>query len=317
VPAVVVAALVAASCNDCAFGVARETRLTLAAGPPETAAACVARAFTSRLNTEHPEQHTAVLRTNGAIESLMALRDQRADLAIAEADTLAQAVNGEGPFEGRTVSARTIAAIYTSRLYLIVPEQSEINGFSRLRDRTVGTGPEGSGMSLTLGRALDAALLGGRVRVEPHPWPELKQALADGRLNALAWLDGLPSPAVSALVAEHGPVRILSTASAVPILERKFGDSLYRASDIPAGTYGSSDPADGVGVSAVLVARHDLNERTGFTITSALFRLAAVVTAACPAIAGLAPSAAARAQPAALHAGAALFYREAADDFRR
>ncbi|MGE5813008.1 MAG: TAXI family TRAP transporter solute-binding subunit [Acidobacteriota bacterium] len=314
----VAASLVAASCNDCAFGVARDTRLTLAAGPPETAAACVARAFTSRLNEEHPDQHAGVLRTNGAVDSLIALRDGRADLAVAEADTLAQAVNGEGPFEGRTASARTIATLYTSRLYLIVPEQSEINGFSQLRGQKLGTGPDGSGMTLTLDRALDAGLLRGWVSVESHSWPDLMQAFADGRVGAVAWLDGLSSPALAGVAAgTHPGFRILGSGSVVPLLERKYGQSLYQQSEIPGGAYGTGEPVESVGVSAVLVARHDLDERTAFAVANALFRMSSALASACPAISGLTPSAAARSQPAALHAGAALFYRETNDEFRR
>jgi TRAP transporter TAXI family solute receptor len=313
----VAASLLAVSCNYCAFGIGRETRLTLAAGPPETVAACVARAFTSRLNTEHPEQHATVLRTNGAIESLLALREGRADLAIAEADTLAQAVNAEGPFEGRTVPARTLATLYSSRVYLMVREGTEINGFSQLRGHTVGTGPDGSGMRLTLERALDAARLGEKISITPHSWRDLQRGLSDGQIAAIAWSDGLPSPAiVQATEREPGRFRFLSSGSAVPLLERRYGASLYERAETPKGTYGADVPTDSVAVSSVLVARHDLEEPIAFQVTSALFRLSPAVRSVCPAIGRLTPSTAARSQPAALHGGAALFYREAGDSDR-
>lgn len=251
------------------------------------------------------------------MDSLLALGDGRAQLAIASADLLAQAVNGEGPFEGRTVSARTMATLYTNRLHLLVPGKSAISGLSELRGQTIGTGPEGSGMRLTLDRALEVALLKDRVTTESRSWPELKTSLDEGRLGAIAWLDGVPSPAITRAERPPGQLRVLNSASAVPLLERRYGRSLYQQAEIPAAAYGLDGPADSVGVSAVLVARHDLGDTAGFTVTSALFRLSRALAEACPAIAGLEPSSAARSQPAALHAGAALFYRQSADDSGR
>jgi hypothetical protein len=52
-------------------------------------------------------------------------------------------------------------------------------------------------------------------------------------------------------------------------------------------------------------------------VTSALVRLSADLARACPAAGEFNTRSAAAPQPAALHAGAALFYREAAGDIRR
>jgi uncharacterized protein len=297
-----------ASCG----GTSDQRRIALAAGPPETAAGCLARSFTAHFNEQASEYRASVLRTDGAIDSLVALRDGRADLAVASADTLAQAVNGEGPFESQTVSARAIATLYTDRLYLMVPDASAIGGFSDLRDRTVGVGPPGSGMEVTFARALEAARLQDRVTAQPHQWSELRAALDDGRVSAVAWLDGLPSPAIAGAVRRPGrKLRFLNSASVVPLLQHQYGELLYQIAEVPAAAYGTSGSTAVVGVSAVLVARHDVDEPTAFAITSALFRLSSAVATDCPALSALTPKSGARPQPAALHGGAALFYRQA------
>jgi TRAP-type uncharacterized transport system substrate-binding protein len=229
--------------------------LVLAAGPQESAQACVARSFTTSLNQEASEVRVTVLATNGAVDSLVAPREGRAELAIATADVLAQAVNGEGPFARETVSARVVSTLYTSGLHLVVLGSSQLIGLSQLRDRMVGLGPQGSGMDLTVERALGAALLDRRVTRRAQPWPGLLSSLDRGTLAGFFWLDAVPSPA---------------------LLEA------------------------------------DMASETVFAVTSALFRLAPALGRACPAIAGLTTATGARPQPAALHPGAALFYRQMA-----
>lgn len=282
--------------------------LAIAVGPPGSANEACGRAIAGLLSDIGRGSVTV---TGGSVESLEALRGGRADLALATADTLARAVNGEDPFAGRTVSARTVATLYDNSLHLIVLDDSPLHGFSQLRNHTVGIGEAASGMDLTARRALGAALVEDRVVTYPAGFSEGISSLAARRLDALFWVDAVPSAALERAVRERGiRVRLLNTASVVPLIQRRYGASLYEASEIPAGTYGTVDRTDAVAVPVVLVSRHDLAEGTGYAIARTLFdRLAGLVTG-CPAARGLASGIAARSEPAALHAGAARFYRE-------
>jgi TRAP transporter TAXI family solute receptor len=310
---------VTAACQDISCGIGLERhRLTLAAGPAESAAGCLARAFTTQLNQEHPDVASRVLRTDGALDSLLALQDGRADLAIATADMLALAVNREGPFEGHTVSARTLATLYAADVYLVAPADSALNGLSQLRDSTVGVGPPGSGMTLTVSRLLAAARLESRVRTESLPWDELLARFRDRRLPAFFWVDGAPSPALERLTSSGAHLRVLNTASVVPLLQQRYGEILYTAVDRELEAAGfDADRAGLAAVWMVLVSRHDLADRTAYMVTSALFRLTRALTRACAAASGLNAKTGARPQPAALHPGAALFYRQEGTDRAR
>lgn len=287
-------------------------RLTLAAGPPESAAACVARAYTSSLNEEASEYRAGVLLTNGAVESLVAVRDGAAELAIATADSLAQAVNGEGPFIGQTVPARTIAALYSTPVYLLAPARSSLNGLSQIRGSRAGVGPPGSGMDLTVRRVLGAAHLESRVSLEAMPWRQLLEQLEAGTLQAVFWVDGTPAPAIQEAnrARPRGTrFRALNTASVVPLLQQRYGETLYSSLDVSMGPVFDAPQAGLASVETVLISRQDLPEQVAFAATSALLRLAPTLARDCEALAGLTAKTATRRQPAALHPGAALFYR--------
>lgn len=286
-------------------------QLTLAAGPPESTAACVARAFASVFDEANPDYRTSVLGTNGAVDSLEAVREGRADLAITTADTLGQAVNGEGAFQDRTVPARTLATLYTSPVYLIAAADSTLTGLSRLRDITVGVGPPGSGMELTAGRVLSAARLERHVTMAALAWDELLERFRRGGLPAFFWVDGSPSPAIAqAAGAREKGLRLLNTASVVPLLQQRYGHTLYTSSGQILGPAFDSNRAVVVAVSTILVSRQDLSRGAAFSVTSELFRLSESVVRTCPAAAGLSSRTGAQPQPAALHPGAALFFRQ-------
>ena len=289
----------------------RETpaQLTLAVGPSSSMFEQCGRALAEILNSSRASVST----TTGPVESLQALGRGRAQLAVVPADTLAQAVNGEGPFEASTVSARTMATIYASRLHLVVLEGSSIRGFSQLRNHTVGVGLPATGVDLTPVRALNAALLEDRTVERPVATAEGLDLLAAGRLDALFALDGVPSPAVERLVRQRGTrLRLLNNASVVTLLQRRYGANLYETAQIAPGTYGTAERTDAVGVPTVLVALQDLPEPVAYMVVATLFDRLSRFVAGCPAASGLDVGLASRSTPAALHAGAARFYRRAA-----
>jgi TRAP transporter TAXI family solute receptor len=282
-------------------------QLTLASGPAGSAHEACGRAIADLLR----DRAATVMVTAGSVESLQALGSGRAELALTTVDTLARAVNGERPFAGNTVSARTLATIYTSRLHLVVPASSGIHGFSQVRNHGVGLGTPESGTDLTAMRALSVALLDTRVSARPVTFLEGLAEISDGRLGAFFWLDGVPSPALERAVVDRGArLRLLNNASVVTLLQRRYGTTLYEPAEIPAGVYGMAERTDAVGVPTVLVSRHDLPEGVGYSITRTLFDRISQLVAACPAARGLNASFAAGSSPAALESGAARFYRE-------
>ena len=268
----------------------------------------------AKIISEHVPGVQATAEASAAsIDNLKLLRDGRADLAFTLADTLAEAVNGQGPFAGAAVPARTIAVLYTNYTHVVALEGSRITSLSDLRGRTVSTGAPGSGTELTALRILrearidpDAALTRQALGVS-----ESAGALKDGKIDAFFWSGGIPTAAIQDLAHTPGvQIRLIPAATVLSMLQNRYGPTLYFAAEIPAGVYGIADPAPTVGVANVLVAHHDMPEDLAYSITRAMFEHLDELVAVHPEARKLSLKTAAQPAPAAFHPGAARFYRE-------
>jgi TRAP transporter TAXI family solute receptor len=126
------------------------------------------------------------------------------------------------------------------------------------------------------------------------------------------WAGGLPTPAVMDL--SHTPgvtLRLFATADVLPRLQREYGDSLYRAAEIPAGAYPGVDRAvPVVAVRNLLVARADLPVDLVYDITRLMFERHAELVAVHPEARNLTLPSAVRFSPAEFHPGAIRYYTE-------
>lgn len=297
-----------AVCAACSCGGGRD-RLTIASGEAGSGEAALGRAI-ARIISDRARMQAAADPTGGPVDNLRRMREGRADFALATADVLADAVNGQGTFRGATVPARTVANLADSYAHLVVLDGSSINGLSGLRGRTVSTGAAGSATEFTALRVLREALLDPErdVKRQALGLSESTAALRERRIDAFFWMGGIPTPAIDALSRDaRVKVRLVSTASVVMLLQRRFGESLYTVLEFPDGLYGSPEKAAGLGVATILVARGDTPDATVFAVARALLAGPEGLRAVLP---ETTLERAKRPAPAALHAGAARYYQE-------
>ena len=268
----------------------------------------------AKIISEHVPGVQATAEASAAsIDNLKLLRDGRADLAFTLADTLADAVNGQGAFAGATVPARSIAMLYTNYTHVIALDGAGISSLSDLRGRRVSTGAPGSGTELTALRILREA------RIDPDRAltrqalgvSESAGALKDGKIDAFFWSGGIPTAAVQDLAHTPGvKIRLVPTSTVLSMLQNRYGPALYFAVEIPTGAYGNLEPAATIGVANVLVAHRDMPEDLAYAITRAMFEHREELAAVHPEARKLSLKTAAQPAPAAFHPGAARFYRE-------
>lgn len=302
------AAALAAAAMLVACSMAERPMVVAAGEGSESAARAVAAALRDRTRLE-AAPHAA----GTAVEALSRLRDGRADLAFTTTDLLADAVNGQGTFRGATVPARAIAMLSDSVLHLVVLQDSAVNGLSSLRGRKVGTGPAGSATELTALRVLREALLDPArdVSRESLTLPESIAALRERRIDAFFVNGTVPVAALDAAVRDGAVrLRLVSTSSVVSLLQKRFGEALYSAVEIPKGVYGTPEPSASVATGQVLVTRPELPDADAFTIARALISSADALARAHPALEDLLARQGGRPSPAALHPGAARFFKE-------
>jgi uncharacterized protein len=253
--------------------------------------------------------------TGASVDNLKLIQVGKVDLAFTLADTLAEAVQGTGPFKatGAVGSVRTLAVLYTNYTHIVVRQGSGILRLADLKGRTVSVGAPGSGTELLADRVLTAAGLDPRKDIARYALSvsESAGALKDGKLDALFWSGGVPTPAIQDLAATPGlSLSLLASADLLPFLRRDFGPELYSLAVIPGGTYrGVTEDLGSVGVKNLLVASSQLDADLAAEILKVIFENKDALVAAHPEARHLERPSSLEGTPAPYHAGAVRYYQ--------
>jgi uncharacterized protein len=265
------------------------------------------------LNENLPGIRTTAEVTSASVDNLKLIRDGKADLAFALADTVADAVNGRGAFAGSPAPAMSIAVLYSNYTHLVTLATSGITSVADLRGKTVSTGSPGSGTEVIAFRILRATGLDPDVDVTRQGLgaSESAGALKDGKIAAFFWSGGLPTAAVQDLSHSQGiTVRLVPTGDLVPALQREHGP-LYFPLEVPANAYpGVTAPVSVVGVANLLVVNRSMPEQLAYDITRLLFEKQSELAAIHPEARKLSLQSAVKGSPADFHPGAVRYYRE-------
>jgi uncharacterized protein len=254
--------------------------------------------------------------TGGAVDNLKLLHLGKVDLAFTLADTLAEAVSGRGPFQdsGAIGSIRAVAVLYTNYTHVVVRQGSGIKRLADLKGRVVSTGSPGSGTEVIADRMLGEAGVDPRRGITRHSLgaAESAGAIKDGKLDAFFWSGGVPTPAVQELAATPGmSIALVPQDDVLPLLQRDFGNRLYRLASIPAATYrGLDGDVPVIGVTNLLVASSALDEALIYDIVRLLFAEKNALVAAHPEARHLAMPQGEDVSAAPFHAGALRYYQE-------
>jgi len=251
--------------------------------------------------------------TGASVDNLKLLQQGRVDMAFTLADTLAEAVAGTGAFaEHGPVDVRAMAVLYTNVTHLVVRDGRGIASVADLRGKVVATGAPGSGTELIADRLLRAAGLDPRADITRHALgaSEGAGALKDGKVDALFWSGGLPTPAIQDLVATPGlPLRFVPHADLLTALQQAHGAGLYREVLLPAGSYrGLDQDVPVIGVANVLVVSGRLDADLVETLTRTMFEAGARLEAAHPEARHLAVPTGPDVAPAPFHEGALRYF---------
>lgn len=205
--------------------------------------------------------------TAGSVENLELLRDDVVDLALVLADLAV---------ESRT-ELHALGRMYLSYVQLAVPMDSEVRTMSDLRGRTIMLGRAGSGTAHVGRRVLLASGVGlDEVDLADVPLTRLRQALAEGSVDAALFAGGVPNPQMEA---DPGPdaegrIRLLDLSRELEVLQERHGQ-VYQAATVPRGIYGAPREVPSIGVATLLVARAGLPDKVVQDITEVLVRRSA------------------------------------------
>jgi uncharacterized protein len=244
--------------SGCADGSGRVRRLRCATGPRGGPYNAFGKSLAGVVAASGHRLETVAVSTAASVDNLRMLDDGSAELGLAMADACEDAVLGRAPFS-RPTGVTALARVYVNYTHLFVPADGPVRTVRDLAGRRVATGSAGSGGNVLAGRLLRAAgLTGGRspARQRRLGLADSVDALHEGRVDALMWSGGVPTPAMSALAREL-PLRFVPLDGFVNALRGRYGP-VYTAVTLPPGAYGLREPVATVGVGNYLVARADV-----------------------------------------------------------
>ena len=213
--------------------------------------------------------------TGGSVDNIKLVAAGDADIGLSTIDSAVDGVKGAGAYKDTgPQDVQAIAVLYDSFVHIVARADSKIAKVADMKGKRVSVGSAGSSTEAIADRLLEAGGLKPMkdVKRENLSVAESVGALKDGKIDALFWIGGLPTSAITDLVTT-GNVKIVfvPAADVMTKLNVKY-PNLYRAFTLPKSVY-AGVPADvpGVGVANILFVSATMKAETVEKILKGVF----------------------------------------------
>jgi uncharacterized protein len=209
--------------------------------------------------------------TGASVDNLKFIRSGKMDVGFTMADAAWDAYQGADKFKDGKVNARTLMTLYANDMQVVTIEGTGIAKLADLKGKRLSTGSPGSGTEVMALRLLEAIGLDKDIKRERLSVAESVNALKDRKIDALIWVGGVPTAALTDLAATPGvKIKLIDHSDAVDAMNKKYGP-LYTKGLIPAKSYsGQEHPSGNIQVWNLLVADAKMSEERAYKITKTL-----------------------------------------------
>jgi len=237
----------------------------------------------------------------------------KSDLALVLGDTLAYAYKGDelGGFKEPLKNLRVIANIYPNTIQIVARKDSGIRTLADLKGKKVSVGAPGSGTEINARQIFAAAGMSYKDfgRTDYLSFSESADQMKNRAIDVTLMSSGLPNPGIMDISVSQDIVIVPIAGDVAMKLEKEH--PFFIPSVIPQGTYKGQDAdASTVSVPNFLITRADLDEKTAYEITKAMFENLDRLVQAHAAAKGIRLAGATKGLPVPLHPGAEKYYRE-------
>jgi uncharacterized protein len=242
--------------------------------------------------------------TGASVQNIQQLVAGDYDVAFSLADTAADAVEGKGAFEGKKADVRALARIYPNSTQVVVRTGSGISSVADMKGKVVSTGSPKSGTEVIAHRLLEAAGLDPAkdVKAQRLDLTKTVDGMKDGRIDALVWSGGLPTPAMTDLFQSLGnDVRFVDISPLLPKMQEV--NSVYTEGTIPKATYKTPADIKTIVVPNLLLVRSDMPESRACALTKLIFDHKADLVKVHPSAGDITVEEAGKTDPVQLHPG--------------
>ena len=303
--------LVAAALGVAALASAQSTRLSIGTGGTGGVYYPMGGGMAAILSKYVPGWEATAEVTGASVANLQLIGQGKQDFGFTMADAAYDAVSGLAKFKDKKVEARTLMVLYPNKMHVVTTEASGIKTLVDLKGKRISTGEPNSGTEVMALRLLEAAGIDKDVQRERLSVAEGVNAIKDRKIDALIWVGGLPTAAITDLATTPGTtLKLIDHAQYVDAMNKKWGP-LYVKGTIPANTYkGQTTEVGNLDVWNLLVADKKMSDQQAYTIVKTLIEKKDELVAVHREAKNITLDAQATASPIPFHPGARKYFEE-------
>jgi hypothetical protein len=260
-----------------------------------------------------PNTEATAEATSASVDNMKFIGSGKADVAFTLADTAYDAFAGRGSnFEGGKIPVCAIAVLYTNYTHIIALADAGINKVADLKGKKVSVGSAGSGTEVIADRIMEAAGLNPKSDVtrDNLSAAESVAAMKDRKIDAFFWSGGVPTGAVTDLMATPNlKVKFLPNDDLVDALVKKYGPLYFKITLPKDGYKGLEQDVPVIGVANLLTVNAKMPEKTVQDLLLAMFDNLTEVGAIHPEAKKLSLQSAVTGSSIAFHPGAVKYYQ--------
>jgi len=260
---------------------------------------------------------TSATATGATAENINALNTNQGELAIAMADSVIQAVESFGAYEGKpnAKNLRALMGLWPNVCQIVTTEGSGIKKFEDLKGKRVGVGAPNSGVELNARMMFEAhGMSYSDVKVDYLNYGEAIDQMRNGQCDAAFVTSGLGNATIRELGVSHKVAFVPVEGEARDRLLKKY--PFYIESVIPAATYGSAQDTQTAAVMNIMLVDVKLPDEVVYDLLENIYSpagLAAIGTSHAQAKTHIKPETSLRGivgTSVPFHPGAAKYYKD-------
>ncbi|GAK13385.1 TAXI family TRAP transporter solute-binding subunit [Geomicrobium sp. JCM 19039] len=267
------AALIVSACgngDDSADGDVDDLFVTIAAGGTSGVYYPIAGAMASVY--ENAGHDVSVQATGASVENVNLLQSDQAELAIVMADTVEQAYEGFGAYDGEDPQDNlvAIAGLYPNVVQVITTTNSGIDTFADLEGQRVAVGDANSGVELNARMMFEAHdMTYDDISADYLPYGEAIDQMRNGMLDAAFVTSGVPNSAAMDLASTHDVTVVPIEDDAMAYLQDNY--PFFIEDTVPAGTYDNEEDIQTPSITNLLIPNPELSEDEVYELTQLFY----------------------------------------------
>ena len=265
-----------------AGSVAAQVRISIATGGTGGVYYPLGGGIANVLSKYVPNMQATAEVTGASVDNMKLVGAGKAEVGFTMADTAWDAYQGQDKFKDNKQAVRALVVFYPNLTHVVTVEGKGIEKMSDLKGKRISTGSPGSGTEVMAFRILEAYGIDKDkdVKRERLSVAESVNALKDGKIDALIWVGGIPTPAITDLAATpNTKIKLIDHADAVDKMREKYGP-LYIKDKITAKSYPGQDKENtNITVWNILVVNEKADEKVVYDIVKTMFEKKAEIVA--------------------------------------